>query len=76
MSLIYDHVKAGIMDFSDLDIDSVISEMKEKGAKVLILGCTELPIAFDIIGDTGIPTVDPTEILARAAVRFAGSPLK
>ena len=28
MSLIYDHVKAGKMDFSDLDIDGVISEMK------------------------------------------------
>ena len=76
MSLIYDHVKAGIMDFSDLDIDGVISEMQDKGAEVLILGCTELPVAFDIIGKTAIPVVDPTEVLARAAVRFAGAPLK
>ena len=76
MSLIYDHVKAGIMEFTDLDIDAVISEMKEKGAEVLILGCTELPMAFDIIGETGIPAVDPTEVLARAAVSFAGAPLK
>ena len=76
MSLIYDHVKAGIMDFSDLDIDGVISEMKGKGAEVLILGCTELPMAFDLIEETGIPAIDPTEVLARAAVRFAGAPLK
>ena len=76
MSLIYDHVKAGIMDFSDLDIDSVISEMQAKGAEVLILGCTELPMAFDIIRQKVIPAVDPTEVLARAAVRFAGAPLK
>ena len=76
MSLIYDHVKAGKMDFSDLDIDGVISEMKGKGAEVLILGCTELPMAFDLIGETGIPAIDPTEVLARAAVRFAGAPLK
>ena len=76
MSLIYDHVKAGIMDFSDLDIDSVISEMQEKGAEVLILGCTELPMAFDIIGQTVLPAVDPTEVLARAAVRFSGATLK
>lgn len=76
MSLIYDHVKAGKMDFSDLDIDSVISEMREKGAEVLILGCTELPMAFDIIGKTEIQAVDPTEVLARAAVRYAGAPLK
>ena len=76
MSLIYDHVKAGKMDFSDLDIDGVISEMKGKGAEILILGCTELPMAFDLIGETGIPAIDPTEVLARAAVRFAGAPLK
>ena len=76
MSLIYDHVKAGVMDFSDLDIDGVISDMKEKGAEVLILGCTELPMAFDIIGETGIPAIDPTDVLARAAVSFAGAPLK
>lgn len=76
MSLIYDHVKAGKMDFSDLDIDGVISEMKGKGAEILILGCTELPMAFDIIGETGIPSIDPTDVLARAAVSFAGAPLK
>ena len=76
MSLIYDHVKAGIMDFSDLDIDGVLAEMQEKGAEALILGCTELPMAFDIIGDTPVPLVDPTEVLARAAVSFAGAPLK
>ena len=76
MSLIYDHVKAGMMDFTDLDITSVISEMKAKGAEVLILGCTDLPPAFGIIGDTDIPAVDPTEVLARTAVSFAGAPLK
>ena len=76
MSLIYDHVKADILDFSDLDIDGVISEMQEKGAEVLILGCTELPIAFNIIRQKVLPSVDPTEVLARAAVRFAGAPLK
>lgn len=76
MSLIYDYVKAGILDFSDLDIGSVISEMQTKGAEVLILGCTELPMAFDILGETALPAVDPTEVLARAAVSFAGAPLK
>ena len=76
MSLIYDHVKAGVMDFSDLDIDAVISEMTEKGADVLILGCTELPMAFDIIGETALMTVDPTEVLAIASVNRAGAPLR
>ena len=73
---LYDHVKAGLMDFSDLDIDGIIAEMQEKGAETLILGCTELPVAFDLIGKTALPTVDPTVVLARAAVSFAGAPLK
>lgn len=76
MSLIYDFVKADRLDFMGLDIGSVISEMKDKGAEILILGCTELPIAFDMIGDTDLPVIDPTDVLARAAVRFAGAPLK
>jgi hypothetical protein len=33
-------------------------------------------MAFDIIGDTPVPVVDPTKVLARAAVSFAGAPLK
>ena len=76
MSLIYDHVKAGLMDFSDVDIEGIVSEMQKKGAEMLILGCTELPIVFDSIGGAAIPAIDPTVVLARAAVSFAGAPLK
>ncbi len=76
MSLIYDYVKAGRLDFSELDLDAVLSEMRDKGAEILILGCTELPVAFGIIGETDIPVIDPTDVLARAAVRFSGAPLK
>ena len=76
MSLIYDHVKAGLMDFSDVDIEGIVSEMQQKGAEILILGCTELPIVFDSIGGAALPAIDPTVVLARAAVSFAGAPLK
>jgi aspartate racemase len=76
MSLIYDHVKAGLMDFSDVDIEGIVSEMQQKGAEILILGCTELPIVFDSIGGAALPAIDPTVALARAAVSFAGAPLK
>ena len=71
MSLIYDYVKAGKMDFADLNIDSVINEVRSRGAEILILGCTELPIAFDAIGETALPTIDQTDVLAKAAVREA-----
>lgn len=76
MSLIYDYVKAGNMDFSELDIDGAVDELKQKGAEALVLACTELPMAFDIIGDTGLPVIDPTEVLAQAAVVSAGGRLK
>lgn len=76
MSLIYDHIKAGIMDFPDVDVEGIVLEMKEKGAEILLLGCTELPIVFGIIGKTALPVIDPTTVLARAAVSFAGAPLK
>jgi len=75
MALIYDKVKAGNMDFSDLAIPELLTEMKEKGAEVLLLACTELPIAFEKI-DAGMPTLDPTLILAESAVLAAGARLK
>ena len=76
MSLIYDYIKAGRVDFPDHYITEVISEMQEKGAEVLILGCTELPIVFDKMTGLPIPAIDHTDVLAKAAVRFAGAPLK
>ena len=75
MSLIYDHVKADRWDFSDVDIDGVIAEMRGLGAEILILGCTELPIAFSLIGEVDLPTIDPTDVLARAAIKAAGGEL-
>ena len=41
-----------------------------RGAETLILGCTELPVAFGRI-DFGVPTLDPTQVLAEAVVRTA-----
>ena len=75
MKLIYEKVKAGNMDFSDVAIPELLAEMKEKGAEVLLLACTELPIAFELI-DAGMPTLDPTLILAESAVLAAGAKLK
>ena len=71
MSLIYDSVKAG-RDFTELNpIERMIARLQKQGAQGLILGCTELPIAF-APWETAIPTFDPTLILARAAITCAG----
>ena len=75
MSLIYDYVKAG-KDFEDLDkIHAMVADLQAQGAQGLILGCTELPIAF-APWQTALPTFDPTLILARAAVTAAGYGVK
>ncbi|MGM9534743.1 MAG: aspartate/glutamate racemase family protein [Intestinibacter sp.] len=72
MSLIYDCVKSHHKDYSEVHIEKVVQELLDKGAEKIILACTELPIAFR---DLGIDKncVDPTLILARSAVEFAGA---
>ena len=75
MHLIYDCVKAGKPCPEPEKITALGARLIEQGAQTLILGCTELPIAFAQIG-ADLPTVDPTEVLARAAVRFAGYNVK
>lgn len=70
MDLIYNGIKAS--DFS-LDISrfrTVIEELYFSGAETLILGCTELPIAFERFSLKG-NAIDPTKILAEKAVQFA-----
>lgn len=70
MSLIYDFVKAGKEFPHPNKLIELIENLKEKGAEGVILGCTELPIAFENI-KMPLPAVSPTDILAKAAVRFA-----
>jgi aspartate racemase len=51
---------------------TVIERMKAQGCDAVVLGCTEIPL---IIGDgnSSLPTLDSTRLLARAAVlRAAG----
>ncbi|TVR68370.1 MAG: aspartate/glutamate racemase family protein [Spirochaetaceae bacterium] len=43
--------------------------LAESGAEVIILGCTELPLALAAPDFRGIPLLDPLTVLARALVR-------
>ncbi len=40
----------------------------ERGAELIVLGCTEIPLAFDS-GSISIPVVNATRVLAEAAVK-------
>lgn len=64
-------VKAGLVDRQTWElIAGVAAELADRGASAIIAGCTELPIA--LAGwDTPVPMIDPTTVLAEAAVRTA-----
>ena len=76
MSVIYDYVKAGKPCCTVADrVCTMQRRLQQQGVQMLILGCTELPIAFHQLG-TQIPVVDPTDVIACAAVRFAGGKVR
>lgn len=73
MDIIFgDHgVKAGYIDQLNKErYAKVVSALGHQGAAAVIAGCTELPLVVD---NTLIrlPVVDPTDVLAKAAVDFA-----
>ena len=53
----------------------IIDSLAGRGAQGIILGCTEVPLALKN-GDLEIPFVDPTEILAQTAVKYAMDKIK
>ncbi|MCI2058484.1 MAG: amino acid racemase [Oscillibacter sp.] len=72
MRVIYDGVKRG-RPAEEIrgPMETVLADMAAAGAEYFILGCTELPVAAR---ELALPQafVDPTEELARAAIRFCG----
>jgi aspartate racemase len=65
------YVKAGVHDRSTREtFQSIGLELVKAGAEAVILGCTEVPLAFDV-KDVAYPCLNPTRILAEAAVDWA-----
>ena len=72
--MIYKMVKAGKKpEFTE--ITKTAKDLFDKGAKTIILGCTELPVAFEGC-DFPYDLINPTEILAKSAIKFAGYEIK
>ena len=72
MRVIYEGVKADApAEHYRADWEAVLAAMARRGADYFILGCTELPLAAASLG-AAVPTIDPTEELARAAIAFCG----
>ena len=53
------------------DLNTILNHFREMGVDKLILGCTELPLIFNEVS-SDLSLVNPTEVLARAAIRYAG----
>jgi aspartate racemase len=51
-------------------LQRVVERMKDKGCDAVILGCTELPLVIND-GNSPLPTLDSTRLLAQAALRRA-----
>ena len=47
-----------------------IEDLKAQGCDAVVLGCTEIPLIIDD-GNSALPTLDSTRLLARAALRAA-----
>lgn len=79
MSLIYDYIKKGILDPAKLprdEINDLCDDLRTKGAEALLLACTELPVAFSIMGIYAEDCIDPTAVLAGAAIKAAGAEIR
>lgn len=68
--LIYD-IKKGNEGVEPENIMKVVSALKARGAELIILGCTELPIAFSRF-DICSGYVDSSEVLAMSAIAYVG----
>ena len=75
MDIIYNGVKAGDLGHDVSAFRAACEHLLARGAEVLILGCTELPPAFEIYR-LDYPNVDPTLELALGAIRAAGCEIK
>jgi amino-acid racemase len=69
--VIYDELCVGVIRKSSRDaFRQVITGLSERGAKAIILGCTEISLLLKP-SDVAIPLVDTTALHAEAAVEFA-----
>lgn len=73
MRLIYEQVKAG-KPADTAALNACLDDMVSRGAEAFILGCTELPLVFSDTPERHF--IDPTALLAKAAIRAAGGRIK
>jgi aspartate racemase len=69
--IIMDELVAGVFKPEGVTyLQGVIGRFKDAGCDAVILGCTEIPLIMND-GNSPLPTLDSTRLLARAALRRA-----
>lgn len=69
--LIMDELVYGIFKPESVALlQAVIERLRDAGCDAVVLGCTELPLVLND-GNSALPTLDSTRILARAALKRA-----
>jgi len=64
-----DLIKAGKIVESQLLLMKVIHSLIDRGAKAVVLGCTELPLAIRIDKENGIPLINSIDSLVKSAIK-------
>ncbi len=71
--IIFDELVYGVFtDEARTYFYSVYSEFKDKGCDAAVMGCTEIPLLV-VPGESPIPVLDSTRLLARAALKKAAA---
>lgn len=72
--IIFDELVYGVfMPEAIAAFQGIIGRLKDQGCDAVVLGCTEIPLIVND-GNSPLPTLDSTRLLARAALRRAISP--
>lgn len=74
MAMIYDGVKKG-KKVNLADFEAVLSYFRQKGADIIILGCTELSVVKGDLNYHSKDVIDALDVLAYVTVKLANKPL-
>ena len=72
MNAIYLEIKTGNLEAGGKQLKTVAEELIEDGSDAVICGCTEVSLVLHD-GDLPVPVVDPLQVLAEEAVKYASS---
>lgn len=64
-------IKAGKKELPRKLLTKAVKELEQEGARIVILGCTEIPLALTEKHIGKVLLVDPTEVLAKSAIELA-----